>query len=104
MSPKKTILRALSERQTGEGSVNLVRPSTIPGFQRAPEKYHQTINALLKDRLIEGTKDGEGYLAISLNSHRAGEIRKILRPIWVHPAVLALLALFAAVAGVSLWA
>lgn len=104
MSPKKTILKALSNHQDGEGSATLVRPSTIPGFQQAPEKYHQTINTLLKDRLIEGIKDPEGHLAISLNTHRAGEVKKILRPIWVHPAVLTLLALFAAVAGVSLLA
>ena len=104
MSPKKSILKALSEHQEGEGSANLVRPSTIPGFQQAPEKYHQTINALLKDRLIEGIKDPEGHLAISLNTHRTGEIRKILRPIWAHPAALTLVALFAAVVGVSLLA
>jgi len=104
MSPKKTILKALSERQDGEGSVRLVRPATIPGFQQAPERYQQTINTLLKDRLIEGVRDPEGHLAISLNSHRVGEIRKVLRPIWAHPAVLTLLALAAAVAGVSLLA
>ena len=81
-----------------------VRPSTIPGFQHAPEKYHQTINTLLKDRLIEGVRDPEGRLAISLNVHRAREIEKVLRPIWAHPAVLTLLALVAAVAGISILA
>jgi len=101
MSPKRNILKALSECQEGEGSERLLRPSTIPGFEQAPEKYHQTINTLLKDRLIEGIKDAEGHLAISLNTHRAVEVRRILRPIWAHPAILTLLALFAAVAGVS---
>jgi hypothetical protein len=104
MSPKRTILKTLSDRQDGNGSVKLVRPSTIPGFQQAPEKYQQSINALLKDRLIEGIKDAEGHMAISLNTQRAGEIRKVLRPVWAHPAVLALLALFAAVAGMTLFA
>lgn len=104
MSPKRTILRTLSDRQDGNGSVTLVRPSTIPGFQQAPEKYQQSINALLKDRLIEGIKDAEGHMAISLNTQRAGEIRKVLRPVWAHPAVLTLLVLFAAVAGVTLFA
>lgn len=104
MSPKKTILRALSGCQDGEGPVKPVRPATIPGFQQAPEKYHRTINTLLKDRLIEGVKDPEGHLAISLNVHRAREIEKVLRPIWAHPAVLTLLALVAAVAGVSILA
>jgi hypothetical protein len=102
MSPKKTILRTLSDRKDGNGSAKMVRPSTIPGFHQAPEKYQQSINSLLKDRLIEGIKDAEGHMAISLNTQRAGEIRKILRPIWAHPAVLTLLALFAAVAGVGL--
>jgi len=101
MSPKKTILRALSEHQDGEGSESLVRPSTIPGFQQAPEKYQQVINTLLKNRLIEGVRDSEGYMAISLNTHRSKDIRKVLRPIWAHPAVLTLMALAAAVAGVS---
>jgi hypothetical protein len=96
MSPKKTILKALAERQEAGGPV---RPSTIPGFQEAPEKYQQTINALLRDRLIEGQKDGEGRMAISLNTHREKDIRKVLRPIWAHPAILALVALGAAVAA-----
>jgi len=102
MSPKKTILRALSERQDAEGAASLVRPSTIPGFQEAPEKYQQVINALLKDRLIEGVRNSEGHMAISLNTHRSKDIRKVLRPAWAHPAVLTLLALSAAVAGMSL--
>ena len=101
MSPKKTILKALAESQQGGGQESLVRPSTISGFQDAPEKYQQVINTLLKDRLIEGVRDPEGRMAISLNAHRAKEVRKVLRPIWAHPAVLARLVLFAAVAGVS---
>lgn len=104
MSPKKTILKALSGCQDEEGSVKPVHPATIPGFQQAPEKYHQTINTLLKDRLIEGVKDPEGRMAISLNVHRTREIKKVLRPIWAHPAVLTLLALVAAAAGVSILA
>ncbi len=101
MSPQKTILRTLSDRQDGEGPGKLVRPSSIPGFQQAPEKYQRVINTLLKDRLIEGIKDPEGHMAISLNVHRTREIKRILRPFWAHPAILALMALFAAVAGVS---
>jgi len=99
MSPKKTILKTLSERQNGDGSPTPIHPSTIPGFQQAPGKYQETINVLLKDRLIEGTKDSEGRMAISLNSHRERDVRKVLRPIWAHPAVLAVLALSAALAG-----
>ena len=99
MSPKKTILKTLAERQNGDGTPAPIHPSAIPGFQQAPGKYQETINALLKDRLIEGNRDGEGRMAISLNSHREREVRKVLRPFWAHPAVLAVLALSAALVG-----
>ena len=101
MSPKKTILKTLLDSQTGERPPKSVRPSTIPGFQEAPEIYQRTINALLKDRLLEGIKDPDGHMAISLNAHRAKDIQRVLRPLWAHPAVLALVALFAAVAGMA---
>jgi hypothetical protein len=102
MSPKKTILRALSDRQGPEAGNARVRPSTIPGFHEAPEKFQQTINALLKERLIEGERDEEGRMAISLNTHREKDVRRMLRPVWAHPAFLTLLAVGAAVvAGVS---
>jgi len=99
MSPKKTILRTLSEQVNGDGTPAPIHPSTIPGFQQAPGKYQETINALLKDRMIEGNRDADGRMAISLNSHREKDVRKVLRPAWAHPAVLLALALFAAVAG-----
>lgn len=104
MSPKKTILKALAERQEEEGKGRLVRPSTISGFQDAPEKYQQVINNLLKERMIEGVRDPEGHMAISLNAHREKDVRRVLRPLWAHPAVLVLLAVSVAVAGVSFWA
>jgi len=101
MSPKKRILRALADQQGRSDSAAPLHPSTIPGFDQAPEKYQQTINSLLKDRLIEGFKDQEGRMAITLNTHRQRDIRRLLRPAWAHPVVLlVLLALFAA-AGVS---
>jgi hypothetical protein len=49
--------------------------------------------------LIEGVKDPEGHMAISLNAHRARDVEKVLRPVWAHPAVLGLLCLSAAAAG-----
>ncbi len=102
MTAKKTILKALSDRQRGTDPASPIRPSTIPGFQDAPEKYQQTINVLLKDRLIEGVKDSEGRMAISLNTHRAREVQRVLRPLWAHPAILGLIGLSAAAAGLSL--
>ena len=99
MSPKKTILRQLSDLHSQEGSPAPIHPSQIPGFQKDPAKYQRTINELLKDRLIEGTKDEDGRMAISLNPHRSRDVRKVLRPLWAHPAVLGALLLFAAVAG-----
>ena len=101
MSPKKTILKTLLDQGDGSGYPALVRPSNIPGFQQAPDRYQKTINALLKERLIEGEKDGDGRLAISLNAHRARDIRRAVRPIWAHPALLTLLALVAAAAGLG---
>ncbi len=99
MSPKKTILKTLSELEGGGGTPSLIHPPNIPGFHTDPGKYQQTINNLLKDRLIEGTKDSDGRLAISLNAHRAKDVEKILRPLWVHPLFLALAAVAAAMAG-----
>lgn len=96
MSPKKTILRTLSDQEAAAGGAASVRPSSIPGFQDQPEKYQQTINALLKERLIEGMKDAEGHMAISLNSHRAQEVERVLRPLWAHPALMAVVAVSAA--------
>ena len=102
MSPKKTVLKALSERFSQDGPETLVRPATIPGFQDAPEKYQKTINDLLKDRLIEGMKDPEGHMALALNAHRMREVKKMLRPVWAHPAFIALTALAALAMGVGL--
>jgi hypothetical protein len=102
MSPKKAVLKALSASYEENGPESLVRPATIPGFSEAPEKYQKTINDLLKDRLIEGMKDTEGHMALALNTHRMREVRKVLRPAWAHPALLALVALAAMAMGVGL--
>jgi hypothetical protein len=102
MSPKKTILRTLADYQADRGSATHVRPAAIPGFQEAPEKYQKTINALLKERLIEGIKDPEGHMAISLNTHRDREIRRVLRPTWAHPAVLLFALAALTLAGLTL--
>jgi hypothetical protein len=103
MTAKKAILKALSDCQKGTDPSTPIRPSTLPGFQDAPEKYQQTINLLLKDRLIEGVRDSDGRMAISLNSHRARDVQKVLRPVWAHPAVLGLIGLSAAAAGLSVF-
>jgi hypothetical protein len=102
MSPKKAILRTLSAEYQSSGPGVLTRPATIPGFGEKPEKYQQAVNALLQERLIEGRKDPEGRMAISLNAQRMGEVRKELRPFWFHPAFVALLGLLAVAAGMGL--
>ena len=99
MSPKKTILRTLTDHSKKDGAGEFIRPATIPGFREAPEKYQKTINALLQERLIEGMRDQDGRLAISLNPHRSREIERELRPIWAHPFVLLILALVATIVG-----
>jgi hypothetical protein len=102
MSPKKAILRTLFDHHSEEGPERLVRPPSIPGFGETPEKYQRTINGLLKDRLIEGVRDGDGHLAISLNPHRIHDVRRALRPFWVHPGFVALAVILAVVAAMGL--
>ena len=102
MSPKKAVLRALSESLDANGPESLVRPATIPGFSQAPEKYQRTINDLLKERLIEGMKDEEGKMALAINTHRIREVKREMRPVWAHPAVLALMALAMVALGIGL--
>ena len=102
MSPKKTILRTLSAEYKNSGPGVLTRPATIPGFGEKPEKYQHAVNTLLQERLIEGMKDPEGRMAISLNVQRMGEVKKELRPFWFHPAFVALMGLLAVAAGVGL--
>ena len=96
MSPKRKILQALRDQNAVSGEPGSVRPSAIPGFTDSPEKYQQTINALLKDRLIEGMKDPDGHRAISINSHRERDIQRVLRPLWAHPGLIAAATLSAA--------
>lgn len=102
MSPKKTILRTLSKEYDSSGPGAATRPATIPGFGEKPEKFQQAVNALLQARLIEGRKDTEGHMAISINAQRMGDVKKELRPLWFHPAILALMGLLAVAAGVGL--
>ena len=104
MSPKKQIIKTLADHQSKEGPETPIRPARIPGFGEAPEKYQRTINELLKDRLIEGFKDSDGCLAISLNSHREREIKRVLRPVWAHPLVVLLVLAAFAVVGMRVFA
>lgn len=102
MSPRKTILKELARAETPSGPVYR-RPSTIPGFDQAPEKYQKAVNELLSARLLEGRKDDEGFMTIAINDHRRREVKRELRPIWAHPAVLALIVVLAAVgAGLAI--
>ena len=86
MSPRKTILRELDQLPSDEGSVRYARPSTMPGFGKEPTKYQEAVNGLLKERLIDGKKDGEGRMAIALNPHRMADVRKEIRPWFARPS------------------
>ncbi len=101
MSPRRTILRELSRVQ-GNG---LTRPNSIRGFAKRPAQYQAAVNALLQERLINGTKDDDGRLAISLNEHRIADVKRELRPWFARPvtwvAAFALIAIGLA-AGVML--
>lgn len=102
MSPKKAILRTLSQeyRQTGPGT--LTRPSSIPGFSEKPEEFQKAVNGLLQTRLVEGTTDPGGRLAITLNPHRLTDIQRELRPLWKRPVLWALILVVAAVVGLGM--
>ena len=100
MTPRKTILQEL-DRVHRDGGV-ATRPSAIQGFSGNASKYQAAVNDLLKAQLINGMKDGEGHLAISLNPHRAGEVKKELRPFLARPGVWLGLTLVGAVASATL--
>jgi len=85
MSPKKHILRELTLVGEPGSPYAYLRPSDIPGYARAPERYQAAVNELLRDRLIEGRSDAEGRLSIALNAHRIADVRKALRPVWARP-------------------
>ena len=88
MSPKKAILKTLTDHHQKSGPGVLTRPATIPGFQSKPERFQQAVNSLLQERLIEGTRDPEGRMAISLNAWKAFSNYENHTPragIWIHP-------------------
>lgn len=96
MSPTKTILRELQRAHEVSPDAAFVRPATIPGFSADPDRFQKAVNDLLRDRLIEGRKDGEGRMAVALNAHRLADVRRRLRPAWAHPALWAAAALMGA--------
>lgn len=87
MSPRKTILRELARTRDQEGPETFTRPATISGFTLKPAEYQKAVNQLLQDRLIDGRKDDEGHMAISVNDHRLSNVRKELRPVWAQPGL-----------------
>lgn len=102
MSPRKTILRELTRTRDQDGPEALTRPDTIAGFAGRPAEYQKAVNRLLQDRLIEGRKDEEGRMAVSVNDHRLAQVRRELRPIWAQPAVwLSAAVLLLAVVGLA---
>jgi hypothetical protein len=89
MSPRKTILRELSRTFEQRGDKALTRPARIPGFQNEPDRFQKAVNRLLQERLVEGRKDDEGYMALALNGHRLPDVARELRPAWTRPVVWA---------------
>lgn len=86
LSPRRTILRELNQRHE-RGEEGYTRPASIRGFTQKPSQFQAAVNALLQERLINGTKDDEGRLAIGLNSHRLADVRKELRPIYARAGI-----------------
>lgn len=102
MSPKKTILQTLSGAQAANPADPYTRPTDIPGFRERPEVFQKAVNELLRDRLIEGRKNGEGHMTVALNGHRLDEVRRQLRPIWARPAIWAAMVVVAGALGAGL--
>lgn len=97
MSPRRTILRELRKRRD-ESAERYTRPAAIPGFTNNPSRFQEAINRLLQERLINGTKDEDGRLAVAINEHRLADVSKELRAWFARPvawiaAVLALVIL-----------
>lgn len=86
MSARTMILRELSARHE-RGDLGYLRPAAINGFTDQPSRYQEAVNQLLQERLINGTKDDEGRLAIGLNTHRIAEVKKELRPVYARAGV-----------------
>jgi hypothetical protein len=86
MSARRTILRELSDRHR-RGETGYLRPATIDGFAAQPSRYQEAVNRLLQERLINGTKDEDGRLAIGLNTHRIDAVKKELRPVYARATV-----------------
>lgn len=97
MTPRKKILRTLSAEHEKAGEPVFVRPGEIRGFSENPGKFQRAVNELLKDRLIDGTKDEEGRMAVALNTHNLEGVRRELRPLWAKPTVWAMATLVVAV-------
>jgi hypothetical protein len=100
MSPRKAILRELSQTPSG---TPYTRPANIRGFSDAPDKYQKAVNELLSARLVEGRKDDAGHMTIAINEHRLTEVKREIRPVWARPAVWAFIAVLVAVgAGLAI--
>jgi hypothetical protein len=84
VNARKAILREL-DRRFEEGLPPYTRPAEIAGFAEKPDRFQAAVNALLQERLINGTRDGEGRLAIAINHHRHEDVKRALRPWYALP-------------------
>lgn len=101
MTTRRAILRELS--RNGHNGNGFTRPGNLTGFAAKPERFQAAVNQLLQERLINGTKDEDGRLAIAINEHRMDDVRRELRPVWTRPAAwLAFIVLIAAAAAFTL--
>ena len=97
MSPRKAILRELR----AQGPDSFMQPQNIQGFASKSTKYRETVNELLKDRLISGAKDEDGNLVVAINPARADEVNKALSSWFASPVVWGVVALSLAFFGFS---
>ena len=89
MSPKKTILRELDLHHRRQGADQYISPGALAGFDRNDPRHRAALNQLLHQRLIRGTTGPDGAMVIALSPQRLGDVRRMVRPWQLRPAVWA---------------
>ncbi len=96
MSPKKTVLRHLTELHEETGAEQYTHPGDIRGFDPEDSRCKEAVNQLLRDRYINGRKGPDGGMVIALNVTRLRDVRREIRPWFATPLLWVGIALIAA--------
>ena len=96
MSPKKTVLRHLTELHEENGAEQYTHPGDIQGFDPEDSRCKEAVNQLLRDRYINGRKGADGGMVIALNVTRLRDVRREIRPWFATPLLWVGIVLIAA--------